>query len=75
MTEKEKEFKECAYTGSVGCDMLPVGVYRPICEPCRERIEEQGRESNEEEVVDRTKLRQGFSRLAQHMRDRNIRNT
>jgi hypothetical protein len=29
--------KDCEYTGSAGCDMLPEGVIRSVCTPCLAR--------------------------------------
>lgn len=29
--------QDCEYTGSVGCDMLPQGVVRRVCLPCKAR--------------------------------------
>lgn len=30
--------RDCEYTGSAGCDMLPQGVKRRVCLPCKARM-------------------------------------
>jgi hypothetical protein len=29
--------QDCEYTNSAGCDLLPAGVVRSVCNPCRAR--------------------------------------
>ncbi|KKM80695.1 hypothetical protein LCGC14_1337180 [marine sediment metagenome] len=36
-----EEQTPCEYPGSAGCDLLPSGVYRSICDPCKARIGER----------------------------------